>query len=270
MRPETFQIAVLVAAGVAIILVPLLLLWLAERVRNVARESTDRALGEYARQHEQALAALQAEHQRIAQEFGLFTQKRHEVYARLYARYRRAANEFGAPLGGHEPEFKKFSRDDLFRYLRGRKIREIDAADAIAALDRGDTFAMGKLMSKLHWRVTMRDANVAFDRAKYFGALNELYLSDKVLESLVGLRRTVEALSLSLMRDDERADAAKTLAKQNELESAVATVLHTMRDELGRGRADGGRAVALFPHRPEERVNALRDGRMNPRAIDAG
>src|SRR5213592_200864 len=115
MRPEILQIAVLIAAGAVIVLVPVLLLWLGQRIRADARESTDRAL-----------AALQAEHQH---ELGLFTQKRHEVYARLYARYRRAAREVVAALDGAGPDFQKFSRDDLFRYLKSHNIRDRDAAD---------------------------------------------------------------------------------------------------------------------------------------------
>ena len=185
MRPEILQIAVLIAAGAVIVLVPVLLLWLGQRIRADARESTDRAL-----------AALQAEHQH---ELGLFTQKRHEVYARLYARYRRAA-------------------------------------DAIAALDRGDVFAMAHLMSRMHGRVALRDANRAFEHAAQFEELNELYLSDSVRDAVEGLRRNVEALSLSVGRETDRGDSTKKQAKRGELESALTSVLQTMRNELGDGR----------------------------------
>src|SRR5881394_2128131 len=200
MSPDTLQIAVLIAAGAVIVLVPLLILLLASRIRNAAHESTqvalgeatqqheralaelarvhERAIGEHARQHQAALADLAAEHQRIAQEFGVFSQKRHEVYARLYARYRRAIHDFAATLSGQEPEFQKFARDDLLRYLQRHRIRERDAADAIAAMDRGDIFAMSQLMTRLHSRVSLRDASAALERASEYEALNELYLSD--------------------------------------------------------------------------------------------
>lgn len=265
MSPETLQIAVLIATGAIAVGVPLLILLLASRIRNAAHESTqialthakrqhdqslaeftrqydkslqelarqqDRAVTGLTRQHERAIAELSAEHQRIASEFSVFSQKRHAVYARLYARYRRATHDLAAVLTGQEPEFQKFSRDDLFGYLKRRNLRERDAADAIASMDRGDLFAMNKLMSKLHWRVTLRDASAAFDRAREFEALNELYMSDAVRDAVGGVRRKVEALTVSLMREQERANQATRLAKQDELHAAVASLLHAMRDDL--------------------------------------
>jgi hypothetical protein len=259
MSPETLQLAVLIAAGGVFVLVPLLILLLASRIRNAAHESTqaalaqatrqhekalaeftrqyDRSIGDLARQHERTLAELVREHQRMTQEFGMFSQKRHEVYARLYARYRRATHDLSGALTGPEPEFQKFSRDDLLRYLQQRKIREREAADAIGSMDRGDLFAMNKLMAKLHWRVTLRDASAAVERARQFEALNELYLSDAVRDAVSNVRRQVEALSVSLMREQER-DQAKRLAKQDELHSSVMSLLHAMRDDLRSG-ADG-------------------------------
>ena len=254
MSPETLQIAVLIATGAVAVLVPLLILLLASRIRNAAHESTQaaltqaarhheqvmaeltrehaRSIAEYARQHQTALAELASEHKRIAQEFGMFSQKRHEVYARLYARYRRTIHDFAAALTGHEPEFQKFSRDDLLRYLQRRKIRERDAADAIAAMDRGDIFAMSKLMTRLHWRATLRDATTALEHAHGYEALNELYLSDAVVEAVGNVRRKVEALSFSLMREQDRGDQAARLAKHDEMQSAIGSLLHAMRDDL--------------------------------------
>jgi len=261
MRPETLQIALLVASGAVIVLVPLLLLLVAARIRTTAKESTDSALADLARQQQQTLAALQAEHAQMRREFGFLTQKRHEVYARLYARYCRAVRAFGAALdgtgggggGGGGPDFKKFSRDDLFRYLKSRNIRDRDAADAIAALDRGDLFAMAHLMSRMHSRVALRDANRAFERAAYFGEINELYLSNPVRDAIDGLRRNVETLSASLRSDDGRGDAAAQLAKRQELASAVTGVLQAMRNELGDGR--------VIPARPPLPAPASEDYR---------
>lgn len=265
MSPETLQVAVLIAAGAVIAIVPLLIFLLASRIRNAAHESThaalaasarkhdetlaeftrqyDRSIGEFTRehqrsmgeatrQHERALAELAAEHKRIAQEFGMFSQKRHEVYARLYARYRRATRDLTGALTGNEPEFQKFTRDDLLRYLKRRNIRERDAADAIYSMDRGDTFAMNKLMSKLHWRVSLRDSNAAFERAREFEELNELYLSDAVRDAVGNVRRQVETLTVSLMREQDRADLVKRHARQDELTASVASLLVAMRDDL--------------------------------------
>ena len=291
MSPEALQVAVLIATGAVVVLVPLLILLLASRIRNAAHESTnmaltqatrkheqalaefarqydsslaeftrehassvsesmrqhERATAEYARQHERALTELAAEHKRMAQEFGMFSQKRHEVYARLYSRYRRATHDLTGVLGGSVPEFQRFSRDDLLGYLRNRNIRERDAADAIGSMDRGDIFAMNKLMMRLHWRVTLRDANAAFERAREFEALNELYLSDAVRDAVGVVRRKVEALMASVMREQERADQTMRPAKQDELHASVASLLHAMREDL---RATG----AETPPAPRPRV----------------
>src|ERR1043165_1879392 len=234
MSPEALQLAVLVVTGAAAGLVPVLILLLASRIRTAAHESTngalsialrrheqslaeftrqydrsladskerhDRAIAEYARQHERALAELAAEHRRIAGEFGMFSRKRHEVYARLYARYRRAVHDLTALLTGPEPDFKKFSRDDLLGYLKRREIRERDAADAISSMDRGDIFAMQKLMLRLHWRVTLRDANATFARAREFESLNELYLSEAVRNAVSTLRQKVDAFLVSMTHE---------------------------------------------------------------------
>ena len=268
MSPEALQVTVLTATVAVLVIVPLLVLLLASRVRDAAHETTrtalsqatrqheqvlaefarqhdrtiselarqhERSIGEYARQHERAMTELAGEHRRIAQELGRFSQKRHEVYARLYARYRRATSDLTGALHGAEPDFRKFARDDLIRYLQRRDIRERDATDAIAALDRGDVFAMSKLMTKLHWRATLRDAETAFERARQYEALNELYLSESVRDAVGNVRRKVEALTFALSREHERADQATRSARQDELHAAIGSMLHAMRDELRAG-----------------------------------
>ena len=42
---------------------------------------------------------------------------------------------------------------------------------------------MAHLMSRMHSRVALRDANRAFERAAYFGEINELYLSNPVRDA---------------------------------------------------------------------------------------
>lgn len=268
MSPESLQIAVLIATGAVAVLVPLLLLLLASRIRNAAHESTtaalsramrqheqalgeftrqydrsladltrqhDRSVTEYARQHERALAELSAENRRLTEEMGLFSRKRHEVYARLYARYRRAIQEVSTVLTGPEPEFQKFSRDDLLKYLKRRDIRERDAADALSSMDRGDIFAMKQLMVRLHWRMIHRDANAAFARARDYELLNELYLSEAVRNSVAALRRKVESVLHSMMREEGKADPARRTARQDELNAAVGELLGFIRADLGAG-----------------------------------
>src|ERR1043166_683913 len=262
MSTEALQLAVLIATGAVAVLVPLLIFLLAAQIRNAAQESTtaalsramrqheqtlaeftreydlslaestrqhDRAVSEYARQHERALTELAAEHRRLTGELGFFSQKRHEVYARLYARYRRAIQQLSVALTGPEPEFQKFSRDDLLRYLKRRDIREREATDAISSMDRGDIFAMRQVMARLHWRTTLRDAHTAFERAREFELMNELYLSEAVRTGVATLRRKLEALLQSMAREDGKSDPAKRAAKQDELHAAAGELL-----EIGR------------------------------------
>ncbi len=244
MNPEMLQTALLIANGVVIVLLPLMVLWLGGRIKTSVRESTKNALADYSTRQQQSLTASIAASQRRAQEPDLLTQKQQDVYAQLYARYRRASNDFGAMIDRTtEPDFKAFSRDDLLRYLRHRKARERDAADAITALDRGDTFAMARLMSRLHERIGFRNANTAFNRAKYFEAMNELYLSDAVSQAVEKARECMNAVSAALLRNDgERPDKPKPSQTRDAMAAAVARLLRVMRDEL-RGRADSARDV---------------------------
>jgi len=237
MNAEVLQTALLVANGVVIVLLPVLLLWLGGRIKTNVRESTRKALADYSARQQQFLASS-AGSSRREPESGLFKEKQQDVYGRLYARYRRASNDFGTMIDRTlEPDFKTFSRDDLLRYLRLHKARERDAADAIAAMDRGDTFAMGRLMTRLHDRLSYRDANTAFNRAKTFGAMNELYLSDAVRQSVANVRESIHAVSVGLMRNDGERRDAKHAPTKDAMETAVSQLLRVMRDEL-RGTED--------------------------------
>ena len=261
MSPEMLQVASLVAAGVVVVAVPLIIFLLASRIRTAAHESVQAALTQATKQHDQAIAEitrhygmwlsevtrqhdrtvaeLSREHNRIVQEFGLFSQKRHEVYAELYARYRVATHDLAAALTGRVPDFQKFSRNDVLTYLKQRTIPEREAADAIGAMDRGDLFAMNKLMTKLHWRITLRDAKTAVDRAREYQALNELYLTDSVRDAVDKVSHQVEALSFALEREQQPADQAKRNAQQDELHSTVTSLLHAMRDDLRSHSTEG-------------------------------
>jgi len=223
-----------------IVLLPVMLLWLGGRIRTSVREGVDKALADYTRQ-QQSFTAATAGSERRALEPDAFTQKRQDVYAQLYARYRRASDDFSAMIDRTtEPDFKAFSRDDLMRYLRHHKARERDAADAIAALDRGDTFAMARLMSRLHERIGYHNANITFTRAKYVEAMNELYLSDAVSQAVKNARESINAVSVALMRNDEKRDAAKHSQMKDAMAGEVAGLLRLMRAEL-RGSDDSAR-----------------------------
>ena len=59
---------------------PLLGLFLQERVKNAAREATEKVLADYSHAHDQVLAQINAHLQRGTHQFGLFAQRRNEVY----------------------------------------------------------------------------------------------------------------------------------------------------------------------------------------------
>jgi hypothetical protein len=149
-----------------------------------------------------------------------------------------------------DPDFRAFSRDDLLKYLRIHQARERDAADAIAALDRGDTFAMARLMSRLHDRISYRNANTALNRAKEFEAMNELYLSDAVRQAVKGARDSIDAVSVALMRSEEQQrDAARQSKTKDAMDVEIGRLLRVMRDEL---RGSGSSVGSAERERPVE------------------
>ena len=79
--PECEMLQVLLIAETTVLLVGLPLLWLflKERVKNLAREESERTLADYRHQHELALAALAAERQRSLYEYSLFAARQHKV-----------------------------------------------------------------------------------------------------------------------------------------------------------------------------------------------
>ena len=102
---------------------PLLWLWYQERVKNLAREASDRALQTHQHAYERDLAAIQAAHQRQLAGFSLFVQKRHEVYGALYKRVRMASDQFGRMLWLSEmPDFTKYSLVDAEEYCERHKV----------------------------------------------------------------------------------------------------------------------------------------------------
>ena len=112
------EILVWVQLVTLIVGVPSLLLYVRERVKNVAREETDRALAIQRHQHEQALAAINADHSRRLEEFGLFARKRHSVYPVIYGRFRQASDGYGGLLGFRsKPDFRRYTGDDVRTFL---------------------------------------------------------------------------------------------------------------------------------------------------------
>lgn len=232
----TLPTETLLLAGIGLILLAMLGIatWLSARMRATARE-IQRAFATSRRLPVAAPAVPAAPRQQ-----GPFWEKQQEVYAGLYARYRRACDRtISRP--DRTPDFSRFSRDELLRYLSRRNVRERDATDAIAALDRGDMFAMTRLMTRLHERVDQRDASIALQRATHFEQLHELYLSDPVRDAVAAVRqRLTPRESAGQPLGERRMPAAtSTRAPEREVLESLAALQRLMRDELSGAVADG-------------------------------
>ena len=225
----TLPTETLLLAGTGLLLLAMLAIasWLSARMRATARE-IQHALATTRR------APLASPVVTAPRQAGPFWEKQQEVYAGLYARYRRACDST-MPRAGRTPDFSGFSRDELLRYLSRRKVRERDATDAIAALDRGDTFAMTRLMTRLHERVDQRDASIALQRATHYEELHELYLSDTVRDAVSALRQCLTPAEPAGQPSGERRMATTTATRASEraIRDALAALQRVMREELG-------------------------------------
>jgi hypothetical protein len=222
-------------AALLLIGAPLVWLFLRERVKNVAREASDRALADYRHQHEQTLATLTAEHQRRLQEFSLYTQKQHRVYATLYARVRRAVDGYASLIGAHiGPDFQRFGLEDVRKYVEVNHVGAEEARPVLAAYANGPTPQAATLLSELDHRVRKANASAAFQQAKNTEALHELYLSDPVRAKMAAVRQAVAAVSADVEFPEPGRGVAR-LEKQRIAEAAMTDLYTTMRNELRRG-----------------------------------
>lgn len=217
--------------------VPALFLYFQERLKNIARESSEKVLADYRHQHEQELAALNAEHQRRVEEFGLFMKKRHRVYSALYRRFRIASDTYGKLLGlTMSPDFSKYSMEDFDRYVERHKVVPPSMSQPIKnALAAGDKTEATRLLDKLHTRLQYHTAEREFVKAKNIEAAYELYLSDAVRAQLDIVRDKIAEMSVHLDPDDppERRD----FQKKTVMKAAVSKLFDIIRQELQRGEA---------------------------------
>ena len=229
---DIIQNAVIVVGVVGL---PMLLLYLRERVRQLAREETEKALQGQRHQHEQALAAINADHQRRLQEFGLYSRKQHRVYATLYAQVREAADRHAMIVGiSFIPDFASFGAVDVERYASTNEIPSADIGPILAACSNGPTKESARLMVELELRVRRRDADLAFTKAKNTEALQALYLSDAVTQRLHLVRRAIAAVSAQIHVPSPQS-GIHGLELRDAMDEEVSELHKTMRDELRRG-----------------------------------
>ena len=112
------QVLLIAETTVLLVGLPLLWLFLKERVKNLAREESERTLADYRHQHELALAALAAERQRSLYEYSLFAARQHKVYASLFARYRKASDSYSSLIGIYiGPDFARYVLADAKKWM---------------------------------------------------------------------------------------------------------------------------------------------------------
>jgi len=217
---------------------PLLWLFLQERVKNLAREESERSLADYRHQHDLALAALNAERQRTLYQYSLFTAKQHRVYASLFASYRKAVDLYAGLVGVYiGPDFTTFTLEDAKKWLQINDVAPGQAAPVLDAFERGGRDAPG-LLNGIDHRLRAGRASEAFRRAKNAEALNVLYFSDEAQRSLSILRLAVAAVASIIQFDRQLVD--RTLPeKSRAMEQAAGELFRVLRTELRQEPAAG-------------------------------
>lgn len=220
--------------------VPLLFLYLKERVKNLAREESDKVLADYRHQHEEALAATNAEHGRRLEEFGLYARKRHAVYPKLYAKYRQASDTYSSIAGfRHTPAFAQYEMEDAKEFMAKHDVPSRLAKPILEAYEAKQAGRARDLLQDLEGKLTTFRALQAFTQAKNIEATQELYLSDQVRSQLDIVRNRMAKVSV---RADSDRDG-KLHEQAEAMQTAMIDLYHLMRSELRRGEpAEGASA----------------------------
>jgi hypothetical protein len=214
---------------------PALVFYLRERVKNLAREATDKAMADYQHRYDTLLARINADHQRQLQEFGLFATKQHSVYGGLYKRAREAEGRFYACIGIYSGiSFDNFDLKAAEDYMQSRNVIHVDSHPIRLAFQAGDISDARRALTDLEFRLAIRDANNAFERMKTFHALYELYLSDAVREKFANLRGNLAACAVAT-REGAKSMQQSRLDLLSKVEKSIVGLFDTMRSELRSG-----------------------------------
>ena len=230
--PEGFMQGLVIAQALAFfIALPLLALYFRERVKNLAREATERALADYKHTHDAELAALNASHQRQLQQFGLYTTKRHATYGALYRRMRIASDAYGSLSGlTVSPDFRRYTVEDATAYFARHKVPSSATRAIIAAFENGKAPEAAILLDKLDTHVKVHFAAKAFAGAKNIEAAREMYLSDAVRTQMEVFRSATARFSVVVEREDGL--DPKELEKKEAMQEAVQGMFRLMREEM--------------------------------------
>jgi len=230
-------------------------LFVMERVKNIARGITDRAIVNHKHENDKLLEdhkdelerlrqQLIADEERRSEEFSLYARERYRSYANVYRRYRIAADAFRSfvSLFGTGYDFSTFYAEEVDRYAKQHGLTRSYMAGVRGAVDAGDRESVVKLMEKIDHKVRVRDAHRAFSKAKNAETLDELYLSDAVRLLLHGVRQRIAAVSATILVPVP-GQGMLQLEKIDEMNAAVGELYLTMRSELQDGI---GRRIATL------------------------
>ena len=238
---EILVICQLVAIVVA---VPLLRLYLKERVSNLAREATDKALADHQHRYDVLLATVNAGLQRKIQEHGLYAAKRHRIYAALYRAAKETSDRFAAIFGlSMGTNLRDFDAPSAEEYFKRRTVTENIAREIRALFTAGRTEEARHQLQALERQLDMRDAGKAFGSMKNLEALNELYLSDPVRDKMATIRQQLAKYAVAARQELQGVRDLTELPPDGA--PAVGELLHLMRNELQQGGATQGPANAL-------------------------
>ena len=227
-----------VATLFLVYLARVLWLYVEERTKNIAREESETALSELRHAQNQILSAVNAEHQRRLHEFSLFTAKQHEVYAAFYRRVKDASVWYSSQVGlVFQPNFEKWGPANVADYFKDSNVKGPDADEIIRLYEQGEQQRAAKLLADLYGRVQSRNANNAFNRAKKFYALYELYLSDDVRAQFERIRHGMAEVSVLIDDRGEERNELKAFEKAKAVEAEVSKLRDVMRNELRRGES---------------------------------
>lgn len=225
------RVLVIVQTVAWVVGLPLLWLYVRERLKNLARESSERALADYRHQHDQALASANAQYERQLQEFSLFTRKRHQVYAELYRRVRIASDGYASMIGlSIGANFSRYTLADARDYIARHEVPASMASPIFGAFEHNDSSVAADLLDKLEHRLRLYRAGKAFGKAKNVEALYELYLSDDVRLQMQQVRTAIATVTVTF--DEDRYHDSKQYEKSQAMEEAVRGLYTVMRNEL--------------------------------------
>jgi hypothetical protein len=239
-----FISAVEVSKAVAwlIVLAPYVLAGAVFVAKAALKTHFDRRLEAFGAENRTQLAAIQAGHQRLVHESGLYARDKHRAYARVFRKMRIATDSYSALIGlTSTPDYSKYDVERVRECLADWKVDERDAVDVLEAYsgvsDYRNRQKAGQLMGKLDREVRRQRAERA--RIQFVNAevLDSLYLTDAVQAKLNVVRDLLGGFSVDLRFLGEEPPKVPLMEQRRAIREAAEAAHNTMRQELKRGDA---------------------------------